>query len=284
MLSNFKTSPSQHLLSQVLVPDTTYKQIDHIALAVYNIDQAAALFADAFQLDLVMGLSYPPDGVHTNLVLSLGPQNELELMAPIGEKGFLTDFLKKHGEGFHHLALEVTDIDQATRHLEEKGVRIFGETTHKGMRFTFLHPSSTLRAGMQLVQRKPQKSAHNPMIKRLDHIAIGINSVEKGRDFFLSKLGAKRIASDRDERFNCRYDRFVAGDARFDLLYDFQHNSSGGIPEGVHHLALEVGDLSESIRQLEHFGIKPLDEWSDAKTIFLPPDKMYGCLWELSQL
>jgi len=94
--------------------------------------------SDAFQLDLVMGLSYPPDGVHTNLVLSLGPQNELELMAPIGEKGFLTDFLKKHGEGFHHLALEVTDIDQATRHLEEKGVRIFGETTHKGMRFTFL--------------------------------------------------------------------------------------------------------------------------------------------------
>ncbi|MFQ5484856.1 MAG: VOC family protein, partial [Desulfobacterales bacterium] len=95
--------------------DTLYKQIDHIALAVYDIEQAAKLFTDAFQLDTVMGLSYPPDGVHTNLVFSLGPQNELELMAPLGEKGFLAEFLKKHGEGFHHLALQMTDIDQATR-------------------------------------------------------------------------------------------------------------------------------------------------------------------------
>lgn len=263
--------------------DTIYKQIDHIALAVYDIEQAAALFTNAFQLDLVMGLSCPPDGVHTNLVFSLGPQNELELMGPRGGKGFLIDFLKKHGEGFHHLALEVIDIDQATHHLEGKGVRIFGKTMHKGMRFTFLHPSSTLRVGMQLVQRKPQKPASNPMIKRLDHVAVGIDSLEKGRDFFLHKLGAKKIASDRDERFDCSCDRFVVGNARFDLLYDFQNNSSEGVPNGIHHLALEVGNLSESIRQLKHFGIEPLDRWSDSKSIFLHPNKMHGCLWELSQ-
>jgi len=263
--------------------DSIYKQIDHIALAVYDIDQAAAFFADVFQLDLVMDLSYPPDGVHTNLVFSLGPQNELELMAPLGKKGFLIDFLKRHGEGFHHLALEVTDIDQATRRLEKKGVRIFGKTEHMGMRFTFLHPSSTLRAGMQLVQRKPQKLAINPMIKRLDHVAIVTNNPEIGRDFFLHKLGAKRIAIDRDERFDCSCDRFIVGNSRFDLLYDFQNNSSGEVPGGIHHLALEVANLSESIRQLKHFGIDPIDGWSGSKSIFLHPDKMYGCLWELSQ-
>jgi len=263
--------------------DTIYKQIDHIALAIYDMEQATEFFSNAFQLDLVMNLSCPPDGVHTNLVFSLGSKNELELMAPRGEKGFLIDFMKKHGEGFHHLAFGVADIEQAARHLEEKGVRIFGKTMHKGMRFTFLHPSSTLRTGMQLVQRKPQKQTRNLMIKRLDHVAIGINSPEKGRDFFLHKLGARRISSDRDEHFDCSCDRFVVGDACFDLLYDFQNNSSRGIPEGIHHLALEVGNLSESIRHLEHFGIEPLDRWSDSKSIFLPPNKMYGCLWELSQ-
>ncbi|MDP7078090.1 MAG: hypothetical protein QGI64_07490, partial [Desulfobacterales bacterium] len=105
----------------------------------------------------------------------------------------------------------------------------------------------------------------------------------KGRDFFLRKLGAKRIKSDRDSRFDCSYDRFVVGNARFDLLYDFQNNSSEGVPKGIHHLALEVGNLSESIRQLKHFGIEPLDRLSDSKSIFLHPNKMYGCLWELSQ-
>ena len=76
-----------------------YKGIDHIALAVEDIEKAAALYRDVFQLDLIMSHSYPADGVHTYLVLSLGPKNELELMGPLGAKGFLASYLKKHGQG-----------------------------------------------------------------------------------------------------------------------------------------------------------------------------------------
>ena len=81
-----------------------YKHVDHVAVVVNNIERAADFYRDVFQLDLIMGLSYPPDGVHTNLVFSLGPENELELMGPLGDRGFIVDFLKKHGQGVHHLA------------------------------------------------------------------------------------------------------------------------------------------------------------------------------------
>ncbi|MGD8258606.1 MAG: VOC family protein [Desulfobacterales bacterium] len=260
-----------------------YKHVDHVALVVNNIERAADFYRDIFQLDLVMGLSYPPDGVHTNLVFSLGTQNELELMGPLGDHGFIVDFLKKHGQGVHHLAIEVTDIDQATSRLEENGVRIFGRTDFKGMRFTFLHPASTLRVGMQLMQRKPQKKSHDPLIKGLDHVAFRVAAPDLGRRFFLRGLGAEQIAKGKDHHFNCTYEHFMVGNTRFDLLYDFAGPSPGAQTDGLHYLAVKVDDLAAAVRHFRKFGIEPLAQWSEKKAVFLPLNQMYGCLWRVLQ-
>ncbi len=260
-----------------------YKHIDHVAVAVNDIERAADFYRDVFQLDLIMGLSYPPDGVHTNLVFSLGSLNEIELLGPLGDRGFLVEFLQKHGEGFHHLALEVTDIERKTEQLEKNGIRIFGGTQHKGMRFTFLHPSSTLRLGLQLVQRKPQKPSRNPFIKGIDHVAVRVRNVEQGCHFFIHQLGAARDSSGRDRTLDCTCDRFAAGGAHFHLLYDFRNSSPASVKEGLHHLAVKVNDLSQATDHLKQFDINPLDRWSDGKSVFLPPDKMFGVLWRLVQ-
>ena len=260
-----------------------YKHVDHVALVVNNIEQASDFYRNIFQLDLVMGLSYPPDGVHTNLVFSLGSQNELELMGPLGDHGFIVDFLKKHGQGVHHLAIEVTDIDQATSRLEENGVRIFGRTDFKGMRFTFLHPASTLRVGMQLMQRKPQKKSHDPLIKGLDHVALRVTAPDFGRRFFLRGLGAEQIAKGKDRLLNCTYEHFMVGNTRFDLLYDFAGPSPGAQTDGLHHLAVKVDDLASAVRYFRKFEIEPLAQWSEEKVVFLPPNQMYDCLWRVLQ-
>ncbi len=260
-----------------------YKHIDHVALVVNKIERAADFYRDAFQLDLIMGLSYPPDGVHTNLVFSLGPENELELMGPLGDRGFIVEFLKKHGQGVHHLAIEVTDIDQATAILEKNGIRIFGRSEFKGMRFTFLHPASTLRVGMQLMQRKPQKQSRDPLIKGIDHAAIRVSDPDAGRDFFVSGLGAEQIAKGRDDLIHCTCERFMVGNIRFDLLYDFTGPSPAAITDGLHHLAVKVDDLPAAMHHFRQFDIDHLTPWSDENSVFLPQNKMFGCLWRVMQ-
>ena len=261
-----------------------YKGIDHIALAVEDIEQSANLYQKVFQLDLVMGLSHPADGVHTNLVFSFGPKNELELMGPLGDKGFLNSFLKKHGPGVHHPALEVTDIDEATRKLEDNGVEVFGTVGEKGMRFTFLHPRSTLRMGMQLMQRNPQKMAYDPLVKGIDHIAVRVASGAQGRDFFLNKLGAEFIAAKKDAALGCRCDRFAVGEAYFHALYAFSTSSFVSGTEGLHHIGVKVDDLEEVLSHLKKFGILPLNECFTKTSVFLPPEKMNECLWRLVQV
>jgi len=251
-----------------------YKGIDHIALAVEDIEHSANFYQKAFQLDLVMGLSYPADGVHTNLVFSLGPKNELELMGPLGNKGFLNSFIKKHGPGVHHLALEVTNIDEATRKLVDNGVEVFGTAEEKGMRFTFLHPRSTLRVGMQLMQRNPQKKADDPLIKGIDHVAVRVASSAQSRDFFLNKLGAEFIAARKDTSLGCRCDCFAVGEAYFHALYAFSASSTLSGTEGLHHIGVKVADLEKVLRHLSKIGILPLNDYSTQTSAFLPPDRM----------
>jgi methylmalonyl-CoA epimerase len=260
-----------------------YKGIDHIALAVENIEQAADFYRSVFRLGPVMGLSYPADGVHTNLVLSLGPKNELEFLGPRGNKGFLVDYLKKHGQGVHHLALEVTDIDQETRKLAENSVRIFGTAAEKGMQFTFLHPLATLKVGMQLMQRNPQKPSQDILIKGIRHVAIRVSDKGQGQDFFLNKLGARKIGSKRNTVLDCECDQYVIGEAHFQLLYNFRGSSPSPAAEGLHHVSLKVDDLTGILGHLSNFQIHPLKDWSNKNRIFLPAEKMYGCLWELVQ-
>jgi methylmalonyl-CoA epimerase len=261
-----------------------YKGIDHIALAVEDIEQSANFYQKVFQLDLVMGLSYPADGVHTNLVFSFGPKNELELMGPLGDKGFLNSFLRKHGPGVHHLALEVTDIDEATRKLKDNGIEVFGTTNEKGMRFTFLHPRSTLWMGMQLMQRNPQKRAYDRLIEGIDHVAVMVADGAQSRDFFLNKLGAEFIDDKRDPALGCYCDRYAVGEANFHALYAFPTTPSVAGTKGMHHIGLKVDDLKEALSHLEKFGILPLNECFTKTSVFLPPEKMNGCLWRLVQV
>jgi hypothetical protein len=153
----------------------------------------------------------------------------------------------------------------------------------KGMQFTFLHPASTLRVGMQLVQRKPQKQSHDPLIKGIDHVAIRVSDPDVGRDFFLHGLGAEPLEKGKDDLVNCTYERFMVGNTRFDLLYDFTGPSPASMTEGLHHLAVKVEDLPAALRHFKRFNIDRLTPWSDATSVFLPESRMFGCLWRVMQ-
>jgi len=87
-----------------------------------------------------------------------------------------------------------------------------------------------------------------------------------------------------NSELDCKYDQHVIGEARFRLLYDFKGSSPLKINEGLHYVALKVDDLKEAIRHLGKFQIHPLGNWSNKDRVFLPAEKMFGCLWQLVQI
>ncbi|HEY3353760.1 MAG TPA: methylmalonyl-CoA epimerase [Polyangia bacterium] len=117
-------------------------RIDHVAMAVPDIDQALAALAP-------LGLrAAPAELVAAQRTLAaMIPTGEtaIELIAPAGNEG-LARFLEKKGPGLHHICLAVEDLAQALAELKANGVRLIDETPRPGARghlVAFIHPSAT---------------------------------------------------------------------------------------------------------------------------------------------
>lgn len=116
-------------------------KIDHIGVAVKNIDEAIKLYTDA------LGLKVKDIEVFTEAKMkaALIPVGEsmIELLESTDPQGALNKFIEKKGEGLHHIALGVTDIKESLRELTKKGIPLIDEKPRKGAgnsNIAFLHP------------------------------------------------------------------------------------------------------------------------------------------------
>jgi methylmalonyl-CoA epimerase len=136
------------------------KKIDHVAVAVRDIDEAKAKYEQAF------GLSGKEREVVASqkteaLLLPIGESN-VELIAPSKEPGSrnegLEKFLEKRGPGLHHIAIEVEGIEDALTFLKSLGVPLIDEAPRKGARghkVAFVHPKATGGVLIELVEAEP---------------------------------------------------------------------------------------------------------------------------------
>ena len=99
------------------------KKFDHVALAVHSFEQALRLYRDLLAGEPVETHDFPDEG-YRQLLLRFPNGMRLELLEPIGERGFLQDFLRKRGEGLHHLNFHVADVRAAAAELEAAGYRV----------------------------------------------------------------------------------------------------------------------------------------------------------------
>ena len=133
--------------------------IDHVGVAVEDIDSALALYRDALGLPLVHRETVREQGVDAAL-LDVG-DGHVELLQPLGPDTAVGKFLAKRGPGLHHVAYRVDDIDGALEQLSGAGLRLIDErprTGIRGSRVAFLHPGSTGGVLTEIVQ--PAKEAH----------------------------------------------------------------------------------------------------------------------------
>ncbi len=130
-----------------------FARIDHIGVAVENIDDALALYQAAFGMELVHREVVESQGVEA-VLLDVG-ENHVELLQPLGPDTPVGKYLDKRGAGIHHVAYQVPDIDAALETLKAQGVRLIDESPRVGIRgslVAFAHPKSTGGVLTEIVQ------------------------------------------------------------------------------------------------------------------------------------
>ena len=130
-----------------------FNRIDHIGVAVEDLDASLALYERDYAMTLVHRETVTQQGVEAAL-LDVG-ENHVELLAPIGPDTPVGKFLAKKGPGMHHVAYQVNDIESALATLKEAGLRLIDETPRTGIRnsrVAFLHPSTAGGLLTEIVQ------------------------------------------------------------------------------------------------------------------------------------
>ena len=121
-----------------------FTRIDHIGVAVQDVEQSLALYRDSFQMDVAHREVVSDQGVEA-VLLDVG-ESHVELLAPLGEDTPVGRFLARQGPGLHHVAYQVGDIDAVLAQVKQAGLPVIDEQPRvgiRGSRVAFLHPKGT---------------------------------------------------------------------------------------------------------------------------------------------
>lgn len=127
--------------------------IDHVGVAVDDLDEAVALYEGRLGMPLVHRETVESQGVEAAL-LDVG-DGHIELLAPLGPETPVGKFMAKNGPGLHHVAYRVADIDATLTSLADDGISLIDREARvgiRGSRVAFVHPRSTGRVLTELVQ------------------------------------------------------------------------------------------------------------------------------------
>ncbi|HEX5990806.1 MAG TPA: methylmalonyl-CoA epimerase [Solirubrobacterales bacterium] len=121
-----------------------FGRIDHIGVAVEDIDAAIELYRDSFGMELAHRETVESQGVEA-VLLDVG-DGHVELLAPLGPDTPVGKYMAKNGASLHHVAYAVDDIDAALEKIAAAGIRLIDSEPRVGIRdsrVAFLHPRST---------------------------------------------------------------------------------------------------------------------------------------------
>ncbi|CAF0983177.1 unnamed protein product [Adineta steineri] len=141
------------------VPSGIWKlgKLNHIAVAVPSLDEASSFFKNVLHAKSVSGaVALKEHGVHTVFV-DFG-NTKIELLFPLGDKSPISRFLEKHKSGgIHHICIEVDNIEEAIKDIQQQNIRTLSETTQIGAHgkpVMFLHPKDCGGILIELEQAK----------------------------------------------------------------------------------------------------------------------------------
>ena len=139
--------PSFEINADSILPPGTAGAVDHLGIAVNNLEEGIALYCGLLGLKLERTEEVPQENIRVAF-LKMGPGNtvgHIELLAPISDDGNIARFIAKHGPGLHHIALAATDIEVVMERCRAAGLQLLDDTPRAGAggkKIVFLHPKS----------------------------------------------------------------------------------------------------------------------------------------------
>ena len=127
--------------------------IDHVAIAVHDLDAALADYERKYKVKPISVETIPDQGVREAMIAIGG--SHLQLLEPLEPDSAVGRFLERNGEGLHHIAFAVVDIDEALQHLVSEGARLIDTEPRiggGGHRIAFVHPADLAGTLIELVE------------------------------------------------------------------------------------------------------------------------------------
>ncbi len=127
--------------------------IHHVAIAVENLEDAIAGFESRYNVTPISREIIEEQGVREAMIAIGG--SHIQLLEPLSPESPVGRFLSQHGEGMHHIALAVHDIEEALAHLKSTGARLVDETPRiggGGHKIAFVHPKEFAGTLVELVE------------------------------------------------------------------------------------------------------------------------------------
>ncbi|MBQ0925312.1 methylmalonyl-CoA epimerase [Saccharopolyspora endophytica] len=135
--------------------------IDHVGIAVPDLDEAIAFQRDTFGLEVAHSEENAEQGVREAMLRAPGDTTgatQIQLLAPLREDSTIAKFLDKNGPGLQQLAYRVTDVEAAMEALRAKGLRLLYDEPRRGTadsRINFVHPKDAGGVLVELVEPAP---------------------------------------------------------------------------------------------------------------------------------
>jgi methylmalonyl-CoA/ethylmalonyl-CoA epimerase len=130
-----------------------FGRIDHVGVAVEDLDAAIELYESSFEMALAHRETVEEQGVEA-VLLDVG-DGHVELLRPLGPETAVGKFLERKGPGLHHVAYAVDDIDSTLERLSAAGLELIDREARvgiRGSRVAFLHPRSTAGVLTEIVE------------------------------------------------------------------------------------------------------------------------------------
>ncbi len=144
----------------VIVLTVKLLNLDHVAVAVKDLDETIASYADRYHVSPLYREVVESQGVEEAMIPVGG--SFVQLLQPLSADTPVGRFLERRGEGLHHIAYAVTNIDVALSHLKEKGAQLIDEEPRvggRGARIAFVHPADLGGTLVELVELRNDQPA-----------------------------------------------------------------------------------------------------------------------------
>jgi methylmalonyl-CoA/ethylmalonyl-CoA epimerase len=140
------------------LPEHLFTAIDHVGVAVADLDEAKAFYRDTFGMETVHEETNEDQGVREAMVAVGDSGSCIQLLAPLDDSSTIAKFLESRGPGMQQLAYRVTDIETVSAVLRDRGLRVLYDVAKRGTAgslVNFVHPADAGGVLIELVEPAP---------------------------------------------------------------------------------------------------------------------------------